>query len=129
MNESPHSWKPFDRVIAAASRWGLAARGFVEEIVDLASGLFIDARHLRQIAERGALDRFQGAEMVQQRAFARWADAGDFLQAGLADVLLAAGAVRSDGEAVRLVAQPLDEIKQRIARRQFHDWLVHQIER
>ena len=73
---------------------------------------------LRQIGERGALDRLQRAEMMQQRALARRADAGDFLQAGLADVLLAARAVRADGEAMRLVAQPLDEIEHRIARRQ-----------
>src|SRR5712671_2579380 len=52
---APHLRAPFDRVIAAASRWGLPARGLVEEIVDLAGSLFVDARHLRQIAERGAL--------------------------------------------------------------------------
>ena len=45
--------------------------------------------------------------MAQQRALAGRADAGDFLQAGLADVLLAPRAVRADRETVRLVAQPL----------------------
>ena len=53
--------------------------------------------------------------MVQQGAFAGRADAGNFLQAALADVLLAAHAVRADGEPVRFVAQPLDELEQRIA--------------
>src|SRR5665811_1792388 len=56
--------------------------------------------------------------MAQQRALAGRPDARNFLQAGLADVLLAPRAVRADGEAVRLVAQPLDEIEQRVARRQ-----------
>ena len=45
--------------------------------------------------------------MLQQRALAGRADAGNFLQAGLADVALAPRAVRADREAVRLVAQPL----------------------
>ena len=102
--------------------------GLVEEIVNLARGLVVDARHLRKIVERGALDGFQRAEMMQQRAFARRADAGNFLQARFADVLLPARAVRADGEAVRLVAQPLNEIEQRIARRQLHRRLSGQIE-
>src|SRR4051812_10192324 len=83
-----------------------AARRLVEKIMDLAGGLFIDARHLREIVERRALDGFQGAEMVQQRPLARRPDAGDFLQTGLPDIFLAPRAVRADGEAVRLVAQP-----------------------
>src|SRR4051812_25854475 len=78
----------------------LSARRLVEEIVDLAGGLVVDARHLRQIGKRGALDSFQRAEMMQQRALPRRADAGNFLQARLANVLLPARAVRPDGEAV-----------------------------
>ena len=49
-----------------------------------ARGLGIDTGHPREIAERGALDLLERAEMAQQRALARRADAGDFLQAGLA---------------------------------------------
>src|SRR5207244_4405126 len=74
-------------------RSALPARRLVEEIVDLAGGFFVDARHLRKIVQRGALDGLQGAEVMQQRTLARRPDAGDFLQACLADVLLAAGAV------------------------------------
>ncbi len=54
--------------------------------------------------------------MAQQRTFPCWSDAGDLLQSGLADVLLAFLAVRTDRETVRLVAQPLHEIQHRIAR-------------
>ena len=45
-------------------------------------------------------------------------DAGDLVERALGEVLLAARAVRADGEAMRLVAQPLDEIERRIARRE-----------
>src|SRR6185369_1308097 len=81
---------------------GLSGRGLVEEIVDLAGGLVVDARHLRQVGKRGALDGFQRAEMMQQRALPRRADAGNFLQARLANILLPSRAMRPDGEAVRL---------------------------
>src|SRR3982751_2595751 len=90
------------------------ARGLVEEIVNFAGGLFIDARHLGKIVERGALDGLERAEVVQQRTLAGRTDARNFLQAGLRDILLASGAVRADREAMRFVAQPLDEIEQRI---------------
>src|SRR6188474_82095 len=98
----------FDRGIAAASS-ALAGRRLVEEIVDLAGGFVVDARHLREIVERSVLDGFQRPKVVEQGPLARRADAGDFLQAGLADVLLAPRAMRADSEAMRLVAQSLDE--------------------
>ncbi len=56
--------------------------------------------------------------MQQQRALAAGADAGDLVERVLDHLLLAPRAVRADGEAVRLVAQPLDEIEHRIAHRQ-----------
>ena len=61
---------------------------------------------LLKIGDRGALDRLQRAEVLQQRALAGRADAGDFLQAGLADVLLAPlrGASRSRSGAPRRAA-------------------------
>src|SRR6185312_2176282 len=93
-------------------------RLLVEEFIHFARRLRIDSGHLREIGQARALDRFQGAEMAEQRAFACRPDSRDFLQAGLADVLLAPRAMRTDGEAVRLVAQALDEIQERIARRQ-----------
>src|SRR5262245_52383692 len=88
-------------------------RALVEKVVDLAPGLRADTRHLAEIGWRGALDRFERPEMVKQRALAGRADAGDFLQARLADIPPPADAMRADREAMRLVAQPLDEIEHR----------------
>src|SRR6516164_2806595 len=91
-------------------------RALVEEVVDLARGLGADPGHLGEIGQRRALDRLERPEMVEQRAFAGRADAGDFLQSRLADVAAAPDPVRADGETMRLVAQPLDEIEHGIAR-------------
>src|SRR5262249_42409566 len=91
-------------------------RALVEEVVDLARGLGADPGHLGEIGQRRALDRLERPEMVEQRALAGPADAGDFLQPRLADIAPAPDAVRADREAMRLVAQPLDEIEHRIAR-------------
>src|SRR3954462_5752578 len=96
--------------------WGPRSSGaLVEEIVDLARRLRADPGNFCQIGERRALDRLERPEMMQQRALARGADAGDFLQPGLPDIAAAAGAVRAYGEAMRFVAQPLHEIEQGIA--------------
>src|SRR5499427_1305983 len=91
-------------------------RALVKEVVDLARGLGADPGHLGEIGQRRALDRLERTEMVEQRAFAGRADAGDFLQSRLANIAAAPEAVRADGETMRLVAQPLDEIKCGIAR-------------
>src|SRR5258708_19482589 len=91
-------------------------RPLVEEVVDLARGLGADPGHLGEIGQRRALDRLERAEMVEQGALAGRADARDLLQSRLADVAAAPDAVRADREAMRLVAQPLDEIERRIAR-------------
>ena len=42
----------------------------MEEIVDLARGLGADAGDLGEILQRGALDRLQRPEVVEQRALA-----------------------------------------------------------
>ncbi len=55
---------------------------------------------------------------MQQGALAGGADAGDLVERTSGEVLLAPRAMGSDGEAMRLVAQALDEIERRIARRQ-----------
>ena len=54
--------------------------------------------------------------MVQQRLFAARADPRDFVERRAADRHRPLGAVRADRETVRLVAQPLQEIEDRIAR-------------
>src|ERR1043166_1201910 len=91
----------------------------VEKFEDPARAFGADARHLAEVGDRSALDFLQRSEMVQQRALARRPDAGDFLQAGLADILLAQLAMRADHKAMRLVAQPLDKIQHRITRLHF----------
>ena len=56
--------------------------------------------------------------MPEQRALARRADAGNFVERAFAHRLFALGAVRADGEAVRLVAQTLHEVQHRIVGRE-----------
>src|SRR5437764_12803376 len=90
--------------------------GFVEEFIDFARRFGIDPGHMFQIGDGGTLDCLQRAEVPQQRALTHRTDAGDFLQAGFADVLLALLPMRADRETMRLIAQPLDEIQHPIAR-------------
>lgn len=52
----------------------------------------------------GAGDHFDGAEMIEERAFALAADAGDFVEGGACEGVLAFGAVAFDGEAMGFVA-------------------------
>src|SRR6266536_1702975 len=88
----------------------------VEKLENLAGTLRAHPGNLAEVGDRGPLDLLQRSEVVQKRTLPRRSDAGDFLQAGLADVLFAQLAVRADHEAVRLVAQPLDEIQNGVAR-------------
>src|SRR5471032_1184370 len=96
----------------------LFRRLLVEELIYLSCGLRINSGNIRKVGERRPLDGFHSAKMMQQGPLSRGPDAGDFLESGLANVFLAPRAVGADGEAVSLVTQPLDEIQQRIARRQ-----------
>src|ERR1700692_1974036 len=61
-------------------------RPLVKEFVNPPRRFGADAFDLHQVGDRGALDGFQRAEVMQQRAFARRSDAGDLLQGGLAHV-------------------------------------------
>src|SRR5215472_1923750 len=88
----------------------------MEEVIDPAGGFRTDAGNLLQVGNRCPLDRLEGAEVPQQRAFAGRADAGDFLEASFAQVAPAPLPVRADRKAMRLIAQPLDEIEHWIAR-------------
>src|SRR5580704_8268619 len=102
------AWPPSD----------ISSRPLVKKFVNPPRRFGTDAFDLHQIGDRGALDGFQRAEVMQQRAFARRSDAGDLLQAGLAHIARTTRPVRTDGETMSLIAQPLDEIEHRIARRQ-----------
>src|SRR5580693_6840835 len=96
---------------------GLTGLG-VEKLEDFPCALSTDARNLTKIGDRGPLDLLQRTEMMEQRTFARGADAGNLLQAGLADVLGPPLAVRADHESMGFVAEPLDEIQHGVARLQ-----------
>src|SRR5262245_16866049 len=101
------------RCLSESSKFALSGitGTVVEEVINFSCSLGADAGNLGEIRGRGALDRLERPEMLQQRPLAARPDAGDFLQAGFADVLSAACAVRPDGEAVRLVAHALDEVE------------------
>src|ERR1700728_289622 len=92
-----------------------SCRALVEEFVNAPGRLSAHAVDLHQVGNRGALDRLERTEMVQQSPLPRWANARDFLQARFAQIAHAARPMRPDRKTVRLVAQPLDEIKHRIA--------------
>src|ERR1700722_1886852 len=61
------AWPPSD----------LLSRPFVKKFVNPPRRFGTDAFDLHQVADRGALDGFQRAEVMQQCAFARRSDAGD----------------------------------------------------
>ena len=65
-----------------------------------------------------ARDTAFAVQKCWKRTLSPRSDAADFIERILDHLLLAPRAVRTDGETVRFVAQALDEIKNRIARRQ-----------
>ena len=91
----------------------------MEELVNPTGRFGADTIDLQQIGYGGPLNRLKRAEMVKQSALARWADALNLLQAGFAQLPPAPDSVRTDGKTVRFVTKPLDEVKHRVARRQF----------
>src|SRR5271165_6041956 len=96
--------------------WGSrSGRPVMEEGIDAPRGFGADAFDLHQIGQRGTFDRFQRAEMQEQRAFAGRSDARNFLQTGFAEIAFTARPMRAYGKTMRLVAQAFDEIKHRIA--------------
>src|SRR5690242_15541004 len=88
----------------------------MEVVVNLFCDSFADSRHALDLGEAGAGNRARGAEMAQQRLLPARADAGDLVEWRGADRHRPAGAVRPDRKPVRLVAQSLQEIKDRVAR-------------
>ena len=82
-------------------------------------------RHLRgytfdglQIRDTGPAHRLGGAKMLEQGAFASRADTRHVVKRCRANCFPAFGPVGADGEAMRFVAQPLDEIECRVTRLQ-----------
>src|SRR5215475_4288482 len=91
----------------------------VEELIYLSGGLRINPRDLGEVWQACPLDCFHSAKMPEQSALSRRSNARNFLESGLADVLFTARAMRANSKTVGFVPQPLDKIKQRVARRQF----------
>src|SRR5947209_3531033 len=66
--------------------------------------------------EPSAGDRSRRAEMAQQRLLAASTDPVDFIERGAPQGLCSLGPVRGDGKSMRFVAQPLQEVEDRVAR-------------
>src|SRR4029077_17491700 len=110
--------------------WGSrSGRPIMEEGIDAPGGFGADALDLPEIGQRGSFDRFQRAEMQEQRAFAGRSDAADFLKTGFAEIAFTARAVRAYGKAMCLVAQAFHEVKHGIAWRQLERVPVRNKER
>src|SRR3974377_955975 len=93
-----------------------SARTLMEKIVDFARGFGAYPRHFGEIRRCCALDRLESSEVMQERSLAGWANAWNFLQAGFAQPAPSPQSVRTDGESMRFVTQPLHEIQHGIAR-------------
>src|SRR5438552_14881278 len=74
-----------------------------------------DAVDPLEFGEAGARNSPCRAEMVQERSLAVGSDAGNVVEQGMTDGLGAPRPVRADREAVRLIAQTLQEVERRIA--------------
>src|SRR5580704_9606505 len=91
---------------------------FVKKIIDQPRGCGIYSRDFLEIGQGRAGNRLGGAESMEQGPLARRADPLDFVERAFGELLFAARPMGSDRETMRLVAQPLHEIKRRIAREQ-----------
>ena len=69
-----------------------------------------DAGHLGQVVDAGAAQLLQTAEACQQQAAPLGAELGDMFQRRGVARLLAPAAMASDGKAVGLVADVLDQV-------------------
>src|ERR1051325_1492750 len=97
-----------------------APRRFVQVAVDALRERTADALHLGDIVDRGGLHAPQSAEMLDQRLAALGADARDLVEHRGGARLAAPRAVPDDGEAVRLVADRLDQVQAGVRRRELH---------
>ena len=82
--------------------------------------LAADAAHLGQVADARADHAFQAAEAGEQFLAPFGADAADALERRRQAGLAAARAVAGDGEAVRFVADGLDQMQPRIVARKLN---------
>ena len=88
----------------------------VKMIINALGRLLRDAADGREIGDTRAAHGLGRAEVMEQGALARWANALDLVERIGADGLGAARAMGADRKAVGFVAQALDEIEHGIAR-------------
>src|SRR5690606_14840393 len=84
--------------------------GLPESLLNPPRGLASDARHRRQLVEGGFLHGLQAPELLQERSPLRRPDPRDLVEGARQGALLPALSVAGDGEAVRFVADLLDEV-------------------
>src|SRR5262245_4418420 len=108
------------------------SRGCVQVLVDALGERPADSRHLGDVVDRGGLDASQAPKMLDQRLAALGADSRDLVQHRGGARLAAARPVADHGEAVRLVANLLDEMQAGMRGREleaallgFEDELLH----
>src|SRR5437868_2978559 len=94
-----------------------ARRGAVQVLVDALGERPADSFDLGDVVQRRRLELAHSAKGGKQRLPALGADARDLLQRRAGARLAAARAMADDGEAVRLVADLLDEVQARMGRR------------
>src|SRR5271167_2750543 len=83
----------------------------VEMIIDVFRDGFADAGNPLQLAKTGAGDRSRRTEMEQHCPLAPHPDPGDLIERRAAERLCPLSTVRTDREAVRLVAQALQKVE------------------
>ena len=79
--------------------------------MDLPADLRGDAGNALQLLGRRLEQPLRRAEVLDQRSLASRADAGQCVEDRFAGLRIAAAAVEAEGEAVRLVADPLQELE------------------
>ena len=70
-----------------------------------------DAAHRRDFLDRALPDPFDRAEGLQQGLLARLGDAGNLVEQTFADAFLEQKAVEAVGEAMRFIADPLEQLE------------------
>src|SRR6516162_9276761 len=85
-------------------------------VIDLFGNGLADPGDGFKIGETGSRDPLGRAEMEQEGALALAADAGNLIERGAGDIRRAPGPMGSDGEAVGLVPQALQVVKDGVAR-------------
>jgi hypothetical protein len=87
----------------------------MEVVINLFCYSFAYEGNAFELPEPGPGNRSRRAEMVQQCLLAASADTADLVEGGAPEGLRSLGAVRTDGEPVRLITQPLEEIENGVA--------------